>query len=118
MLIIAFGYFYIAISFNPIEIANNLKKTGGFVRGIRPGKPTSDYIQKITNRITLLGSLFLAIVAIVPLLVNIFLTGSLGIVAFGGTSLLIVVGVALETTKELEAQLTTYRRPTGIFKKA
>ncbi len=118
VLIIAFGYFYIAISFNPVEIANNLKKNGGFVRGIRPGKPTSDYIQKITNRITLLGSLFLAIVAIVPLLVNIFLTGSLGIVAFGGTSLLIVVGVALETTKELEAQLTTYRRPTGIFKKA
>ena len=118
VLIIAFGYFYIAISFNPIEIANNLKKNGGFVRGIRPGKPTSDYIQKITNRITLLGSLFLAIVAIVPLLVNIFLTGSLGIVAFGGTSLLIVVGVALETTKELEAQLTTYRRPTGIFKRA
>ena len=118
VLIIAFGYFYIAISFNPIEIANNLKKNGGFVRGIRPGKPTSDYIQKITNRITLLGSLFRAIVAIVPLLVNIFLTGSLGIVAFGGTSLLIVVGVALETTKELEAQLTTYRRPTGIFKKA
>ena len=118
VLIIAFGYFYIAISFNPIEIANNLKKNGGFVRGIRPGKPTSDHIQRVTNRITLLGSLFLAVVAIVPLLVNIFLTGSLGIVAFGGTSLLIVVGVALETTKELEAQLTTYRRPTGIFKKA
>ncbi len=117
VLIIAFGYFYIAISFNPIEIANNLKKNGGFVRGIRPGKPTSDYIQKITNRITLLGSIFLSIVAIVPMLVNNFLAGSLGIVAFGGTSLLIVVGVALETVKELEAQLTTYRRPTGIFKK-
>ncbi len=117
ILIIAFGYFYIAISFNPIEIANNLKKNGGFVRGIRPGKPTSDHIQKITNRITLLGSLFLSLVAIIPLMINNFLSGSLGIVAFGGTSLLIVVGVALETVKELEAQLTTYRRPTGIFKK-
>ncbi len=117
LLIIAFGYFYIAISFSPIEIANNLKKNGGFVRGIRPGKPTSDYISKITNRITLLGSFFLMIVALVPLIVNKTLYGSLGIIAFGGTSLLIVVGVALETTKELEAQLTTYRRPTGIFKR-
>ncbi len=118
VLIVAFGYFYVAISFNPIEISNNLKKNGGFVRGIRPGKPTSDYIQSITNRVTLLGSLFLIIVAAVPMLANKFLYNSLGIMAFGGTSLLIVVGVALETMHQLEAQLTTYRRPGGIFKKS
>ncbi len=118
VLIVAFGYFYVAISFNPIEIANNLKKNGGFVRGIRPGKPTSDYIQSITNRVTLLGSFFLIIVAAVPMLANKFLYNSLGIMAFGGTSLLIVVGVALETMHQLEAQLTTYRRPGGIFKKS
>ncbi len=117
VLIVAFGYFYVAISFNPIEIANNLKKNGGFVRGIRPGKPTSDYIKAITNRVTLLGSLFLIIVAAVPMLANMFLYERLGIMAFGGTSLLIVVGVALETMHQLEAQLTTYRRPGGIFKK-
>ncbi len=118
ILIIAFGYFYVAISFNPIEIANNLKKNGGFVRGLRPGKPTSDYIKGITNRVTLLGSFFLIIVAAVPMIANKFLYNSLGIMAFGGTSLLIVVGVALETVHQLEAQLTTYRRPGGIFKKS
>lgn len=119
VLIIAFGYFYVAISFDPTEIANNLKKNGGFVQGIRPGAPTANYIKKITNRITLLGSLFLSIVAIVPLIINATMGNTLGIVAFGGTSLLIVVGVALETVRELEAQLTTYRRPGasgGIFR--
>lgn len=117
VLIIAFGYFYVAISFSPIEISNNLKKNGGFVRGIRPGKPTSDFIGGITNRITLIGSIFLCIVAIIPMLSNKLLSGSLGIVSMGGTSLLIVVGVALETMHELEAQLTTYRRPTSLFKR-
>lgn len=117
VLIVAFGYFYVAISFSPIEISNNLKKNGGFVRGIRPGKPTSDFIGGITNRITLIGSIFLCIVAIIPMLSNKLLSGSLGIVSMGGTSLLIVVGVALETMHELEAQLTTYRRPTSLFKR-
>ncbi len=111
VLIIAFAYFYIAISFDPTEIANNLKKNGGFVLGIRPGAPTANFIKNITNRITLLGALFLSLVAIIPLIINATMANSLGIVAFGGTSILILVGVALETVRELEAQLTTYRRP-------
>ena len=118
-LIIAFAYFYIAISFDPTEIANNLKKNGGFVLGIRPGAPTANFIKRVTNRITLLGALFLSLVAIIPLIINATMGNSLGIVAFGGTSILIVVGVALETVRELEAQLTTYRRPGstgGIFR--
>ena len=112
-LIIAFAYFYIAISFDPTEIANNLKKNGGFVVGLRPGAPTASFIKRVTNRITLLGALFLSLVAIIPLIINATLSANLGIVAFGGTSILILVGVALETVRELEAQLTTYRRPGG-----
>lgn len=106
ILIILFAYFYILISFNPIEVANNLKKNGGFIPGIRPGKPTSDYITKILNRITLIGALFLGIIAVVPLIVNIILNNQLGSIAFGGSSLLIVVGVILETAREIEAQMT------------
>ena len=105
-LIIGFSYFYVVISFNPVEVANNLKKNGGFIPGIRPGKPTSDYITKILNRITLIGAIFLAIVAVIPLIVNIISGTSLGSLAFGGSSLLIVVGVILETTREIEAQMT------------
>ena len=118
-LIIAFAYFYIAISFDPTEISNNLKKNGGFVLGLRPGAPTANFIKRVTNRITLIGALFLSVVAIIPLIVNATMGNSLGIVAFGGTSILILVGVALETVRELEAQLTTYRRPGnagGIFR--
>ena len=106
VLIIAFGYFYISISFNPVEVANNLKKNGGFIPGIRPGKPTSDYISKILSRITLIGSVFLDIVAVLPIILNIVTSGGLGTLAFGGSSLLIVVGVALETAREIEAQMT------------
>ncbi len=109
VLIILFGYFYILISFNPVEVANNLKKNGGFIPGIRPGKPTSDYITKVLNRITLIGSLFLGIVAVLPLIVNIISSStghSLGSLAFGGSSLLIIVGVILETVREIEAQMT------------
>ncbi len=106
ILIIAFSYFYIAISFNPIEVANNLKKNGGFIPGIRPGKPTSDYITRVLNRITLIGALFLGIIAVFPLIVNMATGSVLGSIAFGGSSLLIVIGVALETYHELEAQLT------------
>lgn len=106
ILIIAFAYFYIAISFNPIEVANNLKKNGGFIPGIRPGKPTSDYITKVLGRITLIGALFLGFIAVFPLVVNMASGSRLGSIAFGGSSLLIVIGVALETFREIEAQMT------------
>ena len=103
LLIIAFSYFYSTIQFNPIEIANNLKKNGGFIPGFRPGKPTADFILKVINKITLFGALYLAIVAIMPILVGIIIGNStLGI---GGTSVIIVVGVALETVKAMEAQM-------------
>jgi len=110
VLIVAFSYFYIAISFNPLEVSNNLMKNGGFIPGIRPGKPTTEFITKILNRIVLIGGLFLGIVAVFPLIINAvasaFNLGTLGAIAFGGSSLLIVVGVALETTREIEAQMT------------
>ena len=103
LLIIAFSYFYATIQFNPIEIANNLKKNGGFIPGFRPGKPTSDFILKVINKITLFGALYLAIIALLPIIVgNILGNRSLGI---GGTSVIIVVGVALETVKAMEAQM-------------
>ena len=102
-IIIAFSYFYATIQFNPIEIANNLKKNGGFIPGFRPGKPTADFILKVINKITLFGALYLAIVAILPIIVgNIIGNSSL---AIGGTSVIIVVGVALETVKAMEAQM-------------
>ena len=132
ILLFAFAYFYILISFNPTEVANNIRNNGGAVPGIRPGKPTRDYIQKILNRITLIGAVFLCIVSEVPkIIVAIFETcrdfsvifkdnavlnaivkfytngeASFMTVAFAGTSILIVVGVILETVRELEAQLT------------
>ena len=107
VLIIAFSYFYIMISFNPTEVANTLKKNGGTIRGIRAGEHTAAYIQKILNKITLIGAIFLGIVAVVPLLVNMIAGGiAIGSLAFGGSSLLIVVGVILETIREIEAQLS------------
>ena len=105
VLIFLFSYFYIMISFNPVEVANNIKNQGGSVPGIRPGKPTSDYIKKILNRITTLGAVFLAFIAGFPMLINIIFGSSFTGIAFGGTSLLIVVGVALETFRSLESQL-------------
>ena len=104
LLIIAFTYFYTSITFNPIEVSNNLKRNGGFVPGIRPGKPTSDFIARILSRVTFIGAIFLALVAIVPIVLSIFQPGLSG-VAIGGTSLLIVVGFALETVKQLESQM-------------
>lgn len=102
LLIIGFTYFYTAVTFNPVEVANNIKKYGGFIPGIRPGKPTSDFITKSLNRITLVGAFFLAFIAIVP----IFLMNYTGIkVYFGSTSLLIVVGVAMDFVKQVEAQM-------------
>jgi preprotein translocase subunit SecY len=105
VLIFLFSYFYIMISFNPVEVANNIKNQGGSVPGIRPGKPTSDYIKKILNRITTLGAVFLAFIAGFPMLINIIFGSSFTGIAFGGTSLLIVVGVALETFRSMESQL-------------
>ena len=112
ILIVAFSYFYVMISFNPVEVANNIKDNGGSIPGIRPGKPTSDYIKKVLNRITTIGAIFLCFISCFPMVVAIiagyFEWNIQGIaqLAFGGTSLLIVIGVALETVRELEAQMT------------
>jgi preprotein translocase subunit SecY len=102
LLIVFFTFFYTQISFNPIEVANNLKQYGGFVQGIRPGKPTSDFLIRISNRITLVGSLFLAAVAVIPIVVSAFTNIPMYL---QGTSILILVSVALETSKQLEAQM-------------
>ncbi len=106
VLIIAFAYFYVAISFNPVEISNNLKNNGGSVPGIRPGRPTADYIKRITNRITLIGAIFLGFIAVIPLIANIASGGKMSSLAFGGSSIIIVVGVVLETAREIEGQMT------------
>ena len=102
VLIIGFSYFYASIQFNPVEISNNLKRNGGFIPGFRPGKPTSDFIARVLNKITLFGAIYLGVVAILPLLADKFTATSIGI---GGTSVIIVVGVALETVKALENQM-------------
>lgn len=102
ILVVAFAYFYTSITFNPLEIANNMKKQGGFIPGIRPGKPTSDYLNKILNYIVFIGAVALVIVAIVP----IFFNGVFGAsVSFGGTSIIIIVGVVIETLKQIESQM-------------
>ena len=103
LLIIGFSYFYSTMQFNPVEVANNLKKNGGFIPGFRPGKPTADFIHKVLNRITMFGALYLAIIAIAPIVTGAILDQ--GNLAIGGTSIIIVVSVALETTKALEAQM-------------
>ena len=106
LLIVFFGYFYSTIQFNPIEISNNLRKNGGFIPGYRPGKPTSNYIQKVLNKITLFGSLYLCIIAAVPYIISIYSNVSRQIgISLGGTSIIIVVGVALETVQALESQM-------------
>ena len=102
VLIFAFAFFYSTIAFNPFEIASNMKKSGGFIPGVRPGKPTSDYLAAICTRITLLGAIFLAILAIMPLVFYYVFKVD---VAFTGTSLLIVVGVVIETLKQMESQM-------------
>ena len=103
VLIIAFNYFYVAMQYNPIEIANNLRQSNGGIPGIRPGKPTSDYIQKVLSKITLVGAFFLGVIAIFPILSNMAMP-DLNI-AMGGTSILIVVSVVLETSRTLESQM-------------
>ena len=102
LLIIFFAYFYTSITFNPLEIADNMKKQGGFIPGIRPGRPTSDYLTKILNYIIFVGAIGLIIVCVVP----IFFNGVFGAnVSFGGTSIIIIVGVILETVKQIESQM-------------
>ena len=103
ILILFFTYFYTAIQFNPIEIANNMKQNGGFVPGIRPGRPTSDFVSRVLSKITLVGAIFLGLIAVLPIFLN-TVVGMAGL-AIGGTSILIVVGVALETVKQLESQM-------------
>ncbi len=110
ILLIAFAYFYVAISFNPVEVANNIKNNGGAIPGIRSGRPTVEFIKKVLNRITLVGALLVAVIACFPMAVNnicaIFHITYFQAPAFGGSSMMIMVGVALETTRELEAQMT------------
>ena len=102
VLIIAFAYFYTQITFNPLEVANNMKRSGGFIPGIRPGKPTSDYLNQILNYVVFIGAVALAFVAFVP----IFFNGVFGAnVSFGGTSIIIIVGVVIETVKQIESQM-------------
>ena len=104
VLIFFFSWFYASVQYDPVEIANNLKKNGGFIPGFRPGKPTADFIQKVINKILVFGALYLAVVALLPLIAG-NLAPSVQNLAIGGTSVIIVVGVALDTVKALEAQM-------------
>ena len=100
LLVVFFAYFYTSITFNPLEVADNMKKQGGFIPGIRPGKPTSEYLNKILNNVIFIGAVGLIVVAIIPILA----AGIFGVnVSFGGTSLIIIVGVVLETLKQIES---------------
>jgi preprotein translocase subunit SecY len=103
-LIVFFTYFYVSITFNPEEVADNMKKYGGFIPGIRAGKPTEDYLSYVLSRITLPGSLYLGLIALIPLIAFV-LIGADQNFPFGGTSILIMVGVALDTVKQIESQL-------------
>ena len=104
LMIFFFSWFYSTIQYDPVEIANNLKKNGGFIPGFRPGKPTAEFIQKVINKIVIFGAVYLAIVALLPIVAGKFMS-SVNNLAIGGTSVIIVVGVALETVKALEAQM-------------
>ncbi len=124
-LIVVFAYFYVLISFNPVEVANNIQKQGGSIPGIRSGKPTIVYIKKILNRVTLIGAIFLCIISGLPMLINIVITTinpssvAFSAIAFGGNSLLIVIGVALELVRDLDAQLAIHNmggsKTKGLF---
>ena len=103
ILIIAFSYFYSTIQYNPVEVSNNLRKNGGFIPGYRPGRPTSDFIKRVINKITLFGAIYLGIVAILPILLG--MVKGFEAYSIGGTSVIIVVGVALETVQAMEAQM-------------
>ena len=104
LMIFFFSWFYSTIQYDPVEISNNLKKNGGFIPGFRPGKPTADFIKKVINKILVFGAVYLAIVAMLPILGGNLVEGIQNL-AIGGTSVIIVVGVALETVKALEAQM-------------
>jgi preprotein translocase subunit SecY len=103
--VVFFTYFYTAVTFNPTEVATNMKKNGGYIPGLRPGKPTSDYLDKILSRITLPGAFFLAAIAVLPFVVAAVTRIPSNILSFGGTGILIIVGVALETMQQIEAHL-------------
>ncbi len=105
LLILFFTYFYTSVTFNPIEVADNMKKNGGFIPGIRPGKPTSEYLTRTLNRITFAGAIFLTAIAILPNIVSVIPAFAGLQIRFGGTALLIAVGVSLETMKQIEAQM-------------
>ena len=104
LLIFFFSWFYSTIQYDPVEVANNLKKNGGFIPGFRPGKPTADFIKKVINKIVIFGAVYLAIVALLPIVSGNLVSGVSNL-AIGGTSVIIVVGVALETVKALETQM-------------
>ena len=113
VLLVFFAYFYTSITFNPLEIADNMKKQGGFIPGIRPGKPTSDYLDKVLNYVVFIGAIGLMIVALIPIV----LTGLAGVgnsLCFFGTSLIIIVGVVLETLKQIES-MTLVRNYKGFL---
>ena len=105
LLIIAFNYFYISIQYNPVEISNNIKNNGGTIPGIRPGKPTADFIIKCVNKVTLFGALFLGVIAVLPYILQVIFGDAVQGLAIGGTSVMILVSVALETVKKLESQI-------------
>ena len=105
LLIIAFNYFYISIQYNPVEISNNIKNNGGTIPGIRPGKPTADFIIKCVNKVTLFGALFLGVIAVLPYILQVIFGDAVQGLAIGGTSVMILVSVALETVKNLESQI-------------
>jgi preprotein translocase subunit SecY len=114
LLIIGFSYFYATIQYNPVEVANNLKKNGGFIPGFRPGRPTSDFIHKVINKVTLFGAIYLGIVAVLPTLIGAVVKDTT--ISFGGTSVIIIVSVALETVAAIEAQMMM-RNYSGFLEK-
>ena len=114
LLIIGFSYFYATIQYNPVEVANNLKKNGGFIPGFRPGRPTSDFIRKVINKVTLFGAIYLGIVAVIPIVLGVVMKNTQ--FSFGGTSVIIVVSVALETVTAIEAQMMM-RNYSGFLEK-
>ena len=104
LMIFFFSWFYSTIQYDPMEISNNLKKNGGFIPGFRPGKPTADFIKKVINKIVVFGAVYLTVVALLPIVAGNLMEGVKNL-AIGGTSVIIVVGIALETVKALEAQM-------------
>lgn len=105
LLIIGFAFFYVTIQYNPVEMSNNLRKNSGAIPGYRPGKPTTDYIKRVLNKVTLIGAVFIGIIAVFPGLFGLIAGQSYTGLTLGGTSVMIIVGVALETTQQIESQM-------------